>query len=99
MTMITPSYLGETIEYSSLHACRSTLEDPTFAAIRDLEAGITYINAPTIGAEVHLPFGGVKHTGNGHREGNGAIDFFTTWKAVYVDYSDKLQRAQIDNAE
>ena len=70
-----------------------------FTAIRDLEAGITYINAPTIGAEVHLPFGGVKHTGNGHREGNGAIDFFTTWKAVYVDYSDKLQRAQIDNAE
>ena len=53
----------------------------------------------TIGAEVHLPFGGVKHTGNGHREGLGALDFFTTWKAVYVDYSDKLQRAQIDNAE
>jgi aldehyde dehydrogenase (NAD+) len=48
---------------------------------------------------VHLPFGGVKHTGNGHREGLGAIEFFTTWKAVYVDYSDKLQRAQIDNAE
>jgi aldehyde dehydrogenase (NAD+) len=70
-----------------------------FAAMRDLEAGITYINAPTIGAEVHLPFGGVKHTGNGHREGLGALDFFTTWKAVYVDYSDKLQRAQIDNAE
>jgi len=70
-----------------------------FGAIRDLEAGITYINAPTIGAEVHLPFGGVKHTGNGHREGLGALDFFTTWKAVYVDYSDKLQRAQIDNAE
>jgi len=70
-----------------------------FTAVRDLEAGITYINAPTIGAEVHLPFGGVKHTGNGHREGLGALDFFTTWKAVYVDYSDKLQRAQIDNAE
>jgi alpha-ketoglutaric semialdehyde dehydrogenase len=70
-----------------------------FAAMRDLEAGITYINAPTIGAEVHLPFGGVKRTGNGHREGLGALDFFTTWKAVYVDYSDKLQRAQIDNAE
>jgi alpha-ketoglutaric semialdehyde dehydrogenase len=69
-----------------------------FTATRDLYAGITYINAPTIGAEVHLPFGGVKHTGNGHREGLGAIDFFTTWKAVYVDYSDKLQRAQIDNA-
>ncbi len=70
-----------------------------FTAMRDLEAGITYINAPTIGAEVHLPFGGVKHTGNGHREGLGALDFFTTWKAVYVDYSDRLQRAQIDNAE
>ena len=68
-----------------------------FAAIRDLEAGITYINAPTIGAEVHLPFGGVKQTGNGHREGGmGAIDFYTDWKSVYVDYSDKLQRAQID---
>jgi aldehyde dehydrogenase (NAD+) len=70
-----------------------------FAAIRDLEAGIAYINAPTIGAEVHLPFGGVKHTGNGHREGLGALDFFTTWKAACVDYSGKLQRAQIDNAE
>jgi len=69
-----------------------------FAAMRDLEAGITYINAPTIGAEVHLPFGGVKQTGNGHREGGiGAMDFFTEWKAVYVDYSDRLQRAQIDN--
>ena len=68
-----------------------------FRAIRDIEAGITYINAPTIGAEVHLPFGGVKATGNGHREGGtGAIDFYTQWKAVYVDYSDKLQRAQID---
>jgi acyl-CoA reductase-like NAD-dependent aldehyde dehydrogenase len=70
-----------------------------YTAMRDLEAGITYINAPTIGAEVHMPFGGVKQTGNGHREGLGAIDFYTTWKAVYVDYSDKLQRAQIDNAE
>ncbi len=70
-----------------------------FEAVRDLEAGITYVNAPTIGAEVHLPFGGVKQTGNGHREGLGALDFFTQWKAVYFDYSDKLQRAQIDNAE
>jgi aldehyde dehydrogenase (NAD+) len=71
-----------------------------FEAIRDLEAGITYINAPTIGAEVHLPFGGVKKTGNGHREGGtGALDFYTTWKSVYVDYSDKLQRAQIDTGE
>ncbi len=71
-----------------------------FAAIRDLEAGITYINAPTIGAEVHLPFGGVKQTGNGHREGGvGAFDFYTEWKAVYVDYSDRLQKAQIDRPE
>ncbi|HEX3661526.1 MAG TPA: aldehyde dehydrogenase family protein [Acidobacteriaceae bacterium] len=71
-----------------------------FRAMRDLEAGITYVNAPTIGAEVHLPFGGVKQTGNGHREGGiGAIDFYTTWKSVYVDYSDKLQRAQIDTGE
>ena len=68
-----------------------------FKAIRDIYAGITYINAPTIGAEVHLPFGGVKSTGNGHREGGQtAMDFFTQWKAVYVDYSDKLQKAQID---
>ena len=68
-----------------------------FRAIRDINAGITYVNAPTIGAEVHLPFGGVKATGNGHREGSHAIDFFSTWKAVYIDYSDRLQRAQIDN--
>jgi len=68
-----------------------------FRAMRDLVAGITYINAGTIGAEVHLPFGGTKQTGNGHREaGQAALDFFTEWKAVYVDYSGKLQRAQID---
>jgi alpha-ketoglutaric semialdehyde dehydrogenase len=69
-------------------------------AIRDMETGITYINAPTIGAEVHLPFGGVKHTGNGHREaGTAALDIFSEWKAVYIDYSGKLQRAQIDTHE
>jgi aldehyde dehydrogenase (NAD+) len=71
-----------------------------FRAMRDLYAGITYINAPTIGAEVHLPFGGTKATGNGHREGGvGAIDFYTEWKALYIDYSDRLQRAQIDRPE
>ena len=71
-----------------------------FRAMRDLEAGITYINAGTIGAEVHLPFGGTKETGNGHREaGQAALDVFTEWKSVYVDYSGTLQRAQIDNAE
>jgi aldehyde dehydrogenase (NAD+) len=69
-----------------------------FRAMRDLEAGITYINAGTIGAEVHLPFGGTKQTGNGHREaGQAALDVFTEWKSVYVDYSGTLQRAQIDN--
>jgi alpha-ketoglutaric semialdehyde dehydrogenase len=70
-----------------------------FRAMRDLEAGITYINAGTIGAEVHLPFGGVKGTGNGHREaGQAALDVFTEWKSIYVDYSGKLQKAQIDTA-
>jgi alpha-ketoglutaric semialdehyde dehydrogenase len=69
-----------------------------FAAMRDLQTGITYINAGTTGAEVHLPFGGMKQTGNGHREaGQAALDVFTEWKSVYVDYSGKLQRAQIDN--
>jgi len=69
-----------------------------FAALRDLYTGIVYINAPTIGAETHLPFGGTKQTGNGHREAAiAAIDFFSEWKSIYIDYSDKLQRAQIDN--
>ncbi|WP_446744644.1 aldehyde dehydrogenase family protein [Silvibacterium acidisoli] len=87
------------IEYGLSTALYSRDVNKAFRAMRDLEAGITYVNAPTIGAEVHLPFGGVKKTGNGHREGGtGALDFYTTWKSVYVDYSDKLQRAQIDNA-
>jgi acyl-CoA reductase-like NAD-dependent aldehyde dehydrogenase len=70
-----------------------------FRAMRDLVAGITYINAGTIGAEVHLPFGGTKDTGNGHREaGQAALDVFTEWKSIYVDYSGKLQKAQIDTS-
>jgi alpha-ketoglutaric semialdehyde dehydrogenase len=69
-----------------------------FAAMQDLYTGIVYVNAPTIGAETHLPFGGTKQTGNGHREASiASIDFFTEWKSLYIDYSDKLQRAQIDN--
>jgi alpha-ketoglutaric semialdehyde dehydrogenase len=69
-----------------------------FRAMRDLEAGIVYVNAGTTGAETHLPFGGWKDTGNGHREaGHAALDTFTEWKAIYVDYSGRLQRAQIDN--
>ena len=68
-----------------------------FAAMRDVYTGIFYVNAPTIGAEVHLPFGGTKATGNGHREaGTAALDVFSEWKSVYVDFSGKLQRAQID---
>jgi alpha-ketoglutaric semialdehyde dehydrogenase len=68
-----------------------------FRAMRDMETGIVYVNAPTIGAETHLPFGGVKQTGNGHREAAvTALDFFSEWKTLYIDYSDKLQRAQID---
>lgn len=70
----------------------------TFRAIQDLEAGITYVNAPTIGAEVHLPFGGIKSTGNGGREaGTAAIEEFTEIKTVFVDYSGVLQKAQIDD--
>jgi alpha-ketoglutaric semialdehyde dehydrogenase len=68
-----------------------------FAAQRDLDTGIVYVNAGTTGAEIHLPFGGTKGTGNGHRDsGVAALDVFTEWKAVYVDFSGKLQRAQID---
>lgn len=71
-----------------------------FRAMEDLEAGITYINAPTIGAEIQLPFGGVKATGNGHREaGTSAVKEFTEIKSIYVDFSGKLQRAQIDVEE
>jgi len=71
-----------------------------FAAMRDMYTGIFYVNAPTIGAEVHLPFGGTKATGNGHREaGTAALDVFSEWKSVYVDFSGRLQRAQIDTAE
>lgn len=69
-----------------------------FKAMHDIEAGITYVNGPTIGAEAHMPFGGVKKTGNGHREGGWEVfDFYTETKTVYVDYSGKLQKAQIDN--
>jgi aldehyde dehydrogenase (NAD+) len=65
--------------------------------MRDLYTGIFYVNAPTIGAEVHLPFGGTKNTGNGHREsGIAALDLFSEWKSVYIEFSGKLQRAQID---
>jgi len=69
-----------------------------FRAMRDFETGIVYVNAGTIGAETHLPFGGTKETGNGHREaGRAALDTYTEWKSIYVDFSGRLQKAQIDN--
>ena len=69
-----------------------------FRALQDLDNGITYVNAPTIGAEAHLPFGGVKETGNGHREGGWEVyEFYSETKVGYVDFSGALQRAQIDN--
>jgi aldehyde dehydrogenase (NAD+) len=70
-----------------------------FTAMRDLETGIVYVNHGTTGAETHLPFGGTRGTGNGHREaGHTMLDPFTEWKSIYVDFSGRLQRAQIDNA-
>jgi aldehyde dehydrogenase (NAD+) len=92
--------IANNIEYGLSSSLYTRDVNRAFQAMRDLYAGITYINAPTIGAEVHLPFGGVKATGNGHREGGiGAIDFYTEWKSIYVDYSDKLQKAQIDRVD
>ena len=69
-----------------------------FRAMRDFETGLMYVNAGTTGAETHLPFGGWKETGNGHREaGHVALDTYTEWKSIYIDFSGRLQRAQIDN--
>jgi acyl-CoA reductase-like NAD-dependent aldehyde dehydrogenase len=85
------------IKYGLSSAIYTANVNRAFAAMRDLNTGIVYVNASTIGAEVHLPFGGTKQTGNGHREGGHVLDVFTEWKAIYVDYSGTLQRAQIDN--
>jgi aldehyde dehydrogenase (NAD+) len=72
----------------------------TFKAVQQLEFGLVYINAPTIGAEIQVPFGGMKNTGNGHREaGPHALDEFTEWKTVAIDYSGKLQKAQFEEGE
>ncbi len=91
--------LNDTIYGLSSSVYTNNIND-AYMAIRDIRAGITYINAPTIGAEAHMPFGGVKQTGNGHREGGWTVyEFFSEWKTVYVDYSGGLQRAQIDNYE
>ena len=85
------------VEYGLSSSIYTRDVNTAFRAIEDLETGITYVNAPTIGAEVHLPFGGIKNTGNGGREaGTTAIDEFTEIKTVFVDYSDRLQKAQIE---
>jgi aldehyde dehydrogenase (NAD+) len=89
--------IGNGVRYGLSASIYTRDVNQAFAAMRDLETGIFYVNAPTIGAEVHLPFGGTKSTGNGHREaGTAALDVFSEWKSIYVDFSGRLQRAQID---
>lgn len=89
--------VNNSVEYGLSSSIFTRDVNKVFKAQRDLDTGIVYVNAGTTGAEIHLPFGGTKGTGNGHRDsGVQALDVFTEWKAVYVDYSGKLQRAQID---
>jgi aldehyde dehydrogenase (NAD+) len=92
--------IGNHVQYGLSASIYTQDINKAFTAMRDLDTGIFYVNAPTIGAEVHLPFGGTKATGNGHREaGTAALDVFSEWKSVYVDFSGRLQRAQIDTAD
>lgn len=89
--------IGNDVVYGLSSAIYTRDVNKAFRAMRDMETGIFYVNASTIGAETHLPFGGVKQTGNGHREAAiAALDFYNEWKSVYIDFSGKLQRAQID---
>ena len=89
--------IGNGVDYGLSASIYTQDINRAFQAMRDLYTGIFYVNAPTIGAEVHLPFGGTKNTGNGHREaGVAALDVFSEWKSIYIDFSGKLQRAQID---
>ena len=92
--------VGNGVQYGLSASIYTQDINRAFTAMRDMYTGIFYVNAPTIGAEVHLPFGGTKATGNGHREaGIAALDVFSEWKSIYVDFSGRLQRAQIDTAE
>ena len=85
------------VKYGLSSAIYTQDVNQAFYAMQELYTGICYVNSATIGAEVHLPFGGTKGTGNGHREaGTQVLDIFTEWKSLYVDYSGKLQKAQID---
>jgi alpha-ketoglutaric semialdehyde dehydrogenase len=89
--------IGNSVVYGLSSSIYTRNVNNAFKAIQEMETGIFYVNAPTIGAETHLPFGGTKQTGNGHREAaTAALDFYSEWKSIYIDYSDKLQRAQID---
>ena len=86
------------VRYGLSSAIFTSDANTAFRAMRDFETGLVYVNAGTTGAETHLPFGGWKETGNGHREaGHAALDTYTEWKSIYVDFSGRLQRAQIDN--
>ncbi|GLB61832.1 aldehyde dehydrogenase family protein [Cytobacillus sp. NCCP-133] len=90
--------INNSVEFGLSSAIYTKNVDRAFEAMRDLDTGIVYVNAGTTGAEIHLPFGGTKGTGNGHRDsGVASLDVYTEWKSIYVDYSGKLQRAQIDN--
>ncbi|HUG55084.1 MAG TPA: aldehyde dehydrogenase family protein [Vicinamibacteria bacterium] len=89
--------VGNSVEYGLSASIYTQDINSAFRAMRDMYTGIFYVNAPTIGAETHLPFGGTKNTGNGHREACvQALEVFSEWKSIYVDYSGQLQRAQID---
>jgi alpha-ketoglutaric semialdehyde dehydrogenase len=90
--------IGNDVAYGLSSSIYTRDINRAFHAMREMYTGIFYVNAPTIGAEVHLPFGGTKETGNGHREsGLTALDQFSEWKSIYIDYSNRLQRAQIDD--
>jgi aldehyde dehydrogenase (NAD+) len=89
--------VGNSVEYGLSASIYTQDINKAFTAMREMYTGIFYVNAPTIGAETHLPFGGTKNTGNGHREACvQALDVFSEWKSIYIDYSGTLQRAQID---
>jgi aldehyde dehydrogenase (NAD+) len=92
--------IGNGVRYGLSSSIYTRDVNNAFIAMRDMYTGIFYVNAPTIGAETHLPFGGTKETGNGHREaGVAGLDVFTEWKSCYIDYSGSLQRAQIDTED
>jgi len=89
--------INNEVQYGLSSAIYTTDVRASFRALEELDNGITYVNAPTIGAEAHMPFGGVKQTGNGHREGGWEVyEFYSETKVGYVDFSGRLQRAQID---